>query len=311
MQKKFKVLLSTVLSTSLVVGGVVGVLLNNNNNNVIEEVEDNGGIKVDNIMCRGVSVKKLSTSTNSQGQAVQTFNYSVTPANASNQAVTATVKYKDGTDCSAVMAVTTDTATKTISLTCKGEFAKQITLTVTSAANASAKATATIDYEKKIKSVTSSVESITIDANSTATNDSNFYTVNYSQFSKDKTYNFEKTLNVYDVDEDLDSFSAYSGVKAGLLALANKAFNQGYVVTANDIWNLSSSNEFHSKLVANSWGEGELALRMQLDVKCTTTNHEYIKTKEIAVYFNYSSFTYTGKTVGVDSIALDQSGFVF
>ena len=65
MQKKIKVLLSTVLSTSLVVGGVVGVLLNNNNNNVIEEVEDNGGIKVDNIMCRGVSVKKLSTSTNS------------------------------------------------------------------------------------------------------------------------------------------------------------------------------------------------------------------------------------------------------
>ena len=147
MQKKFKVLLSTVLSTSLVVGGVVGVLLNNNNNNVIEEVEDNGGIKVDNIMCRGLSIKKLTTSTNSQGQAVQTFNYSVTPANASNQAVTATVKYKDGTDCSAVMAVTTDTATKTISLTCKGEFAKQITLTVTSAANASAKATATVDYE--------------------------------------------------------------------------------------------------------------------------------------------------------------------
>lgn len=311
MQKKIKVLLSTVLSTSLVVGGVVGVLLNNNNNNVIEEVEDNGGIKVDNIMCRGVSVKKLSTSTNSQGQAVQTFNYSVTPANASNQAVTATVKYKDGADCSAVMAVTTDTATKTISLTCKGEFVKQITLTVTSAANASAKATATVDYEKKIKNVACCTNTTLNYKLNDKLKDSDFYTVTYSQYSKDKTYVFTKEIDVYDYDEDLDSFNSYPGFMDNIKPLLNKACNNGYIITADDVWNLSSSNAYHSKLQSASYGEGVISFRSRLNVKCTTTNTDYCNNCEFALDFDISSFDFSGRTVGVDSIALEQSGFIF
>lgn len=315
MKKNLKVLLSALMSTSLVVGGVVtGLVLHNNNNNN-EEVDENGGIKVDNIMCRGVSVKKLSTSTNSQGQAVQTFNYSVTPANASNQAVTATIKYKDGADCSAVMAVTTDTATKTISLTCKGEFAKQITLTVTSAANASATATATVDYEKKIKSVSVvSTDSYTVNLTSSKTiKDSNIYTVAYSQYSKDKTYAFTKSLSSIEIDEY--NFSSATGVLDGLTNLVKKAFNEGYQITANDIWNLNSTNTYHSYLMSMSSGDYYVNFESVYQVKCTTTNQTYNISLDSGhrtyIYLDLGSFDFSGKTVGVDSIALEQSGFVF
>lgn len=281
----------------------------------------------------GVSLKLLSTSTTSEGYVVKTFTFGVEPANATDQTVTASAKYKDGSDCSAVMSVAINNEAKTIALTCKGAFSKQIIVTVTSKANSSAKATITLDYVKKLLSISKNKTEINIGAGmSGITYDSNFalnsmITPSYSVFTKDKTY----TYNVKDVSVGLDEwvygseyvqdqFMFTEFLDPLMDMLETRIKNKEAFPTKEEIWNITNDNDLHSilKYYAEDVKQGT-----QTDYFCSfiftatyycvedpTIEVKYDTSNQVYINF-YPAYDWTGFNVGVDRITVETPNIEF
>lgn len=104
------------------------------------------------IRASGVSVKMLSDGVNTYGQKTKTFSYEVTPSNATNQDVNATLSWSNSSVSSQLsnyLTASINKNNKTITITAKQDFGNQATLTVESAENASKYATVTIDCVQK------------------------------------------------------------------------------------------------------------------------------------------------------------------
>ncbi len=316
-QKKhtFSKILGTTLALALVLGGTVGILNRYEHPQTGDEVNDDQEVVIKN---DGVTLKLLSKTNNSYGEQDQVFSYSVSPANATNQAATAAVKYQDGTDCSAVMVVSVDTTAKTIKLSCKAAFSKKITLTVTSSANSSAKATATINYEKKLKSITAKSPNIQLGGTGTISgsvkkdriNWTDFYTPNYSVYTIDKNYTFTTALfgnGGADLELDECTVSSISTViQEKFEGLLRTAITNQTTITDDQIWNLDSSNTYHSALMSAS-ATGYISFGYQL--KTTSSDGK----EAISNNFIYIGLgrNWTGRTVGVDTISLEGAEFKF
>jgi len=103
----------------------------------------------------GLAVRRVSTGVDGTGHSYAVFAFTVLPATATNQNVTAAVAWTGtGVSGSASDFVTlaVDQGAKTVKATCLTPFAHQVTLTITSASNAAAKATLTLDYAVKVSS---------------------------------------------------------------------------------------------------------------------------------------------------------------
>lgn len=137
-----------------------------------------------------IEIKRLNSSTDSEGHVTYTFGYNVMPATATDMTCAMTLAYSDGADCSQVITGTLDPDMKKISVTNLAPFDKQIILTINSVADPSIKSTVTIDYEKKV--LGGGAKDITI---SSSWEEFNFdfkqaLDVQYSIYSLDKQYNF-------------------------------------------------------------------------------------------------------------------------
>lgn len=97
----------------------------------------------------GIKLKLLSAETLANGDTVQTFSYTIQPANATNQQINATVQYATGGTATEISAQVNSEA-KTITLTCSAAFSKVINVVLTAADGGGATATIKCDYMKKI-----------------------------------------------------------------------------------------------------------------------------------------------------------------
>lgn len=313
-----------------------GICTNWFQNNPFEQSQKDSKDDVEtSIKENGVSLKLLSTSTTKEGYVVKTFTFGVEPANATDQTVTASAKYKDGGDCSAVMSVAVNNEAKTIALTCKAAFSKQIIVTVTSNANSSAKATITLDYVKKLLAINDKNSTISLAVgdgyvlqekdyaryvNNFSINE--MITPSYSVFTKDKNYTFAVKDVTVGVDEiiydgsDLDLgwdsnilYQTYLTPVANLLK--TKIQNKGSVPTKEEIWNAVDDNTWHSFLKGY---EKNVKQNNYTEYVCSfafTATYYCIEdpTKELAInngYINfYPAYDWSGFSVNVDRITVE------
>ena len=98
------------------------------------------------IIEKGISIKRVNSTTNFDGSITQTFSFSVQPSNSTSDLVKVSVEYIDGSSCLDVVNATVDNDNNTISVTCYNAFSKQIILTVTSLTDESINSKVNIDY---------------------------------------------------------------------------------------------------------------------------------------------------------------------
>ena len=206
------------LSCFLLVGSV-GVLAGVTNWNIFNSNQNEDTV----IKEHGVNVKLLSSEINADGSTTKSFAFSIHPVAASNQSVTVTSKFKDGTDCSSYITTAIDNAAKTVSITTKpvnGSYgwSKPIVVTITSNANSKATADVTLEYVKKVNSLSLRGNYPVFfigpgwvkenDADLSVINDFSYNTMvspHYSSFTKDRSYTFKcKDVSVTHYEEMFD-----------------------------------------------------------------------------------------------------------
>lgn len=258
--KNFLSGLIAVLATALLVGGLAALTKGfrewNPDNWFDKQISSSEkGSEDVSIVESGISVKALKTVDNTDGTVSKIFTYTVTPENASNQSITATAKYVDGSACTTVLTVSVDTSKKEVTLKCLADFDKKIKVTLVSAADSTKTAEVTVDYVKKVKSATYNNAEIALNLGS---NDSINYTeyvnVTYSKYTVDKTYSLKfKSITLGDgslyLEQQGDETAFTSKIESDLKTYITTLFNTpGTVISDASIWNVSSSNSWHSLL---------------------------------------------------------------
>lgn len=307
--------------------GLVSTLVNNP---IVEESESEFNSQIVN---NGVTLRMLSTNNNADGSVTKTFSFTVTPANATNQNVTAVAKYKDATDCSAVVTVSVNNTSKTIAITCKAAFAKQVIVTVTSSDNSSATGTVTLDYVKKLLSMTDKTDGADYyyygNGYTSATSGyasslapTALMTPSYSVYTKDKTYTYTTTVTSIELDETNFS-SSYLSKVASTDAYDNLAiFLEQQLVAkstastfdAQTIWNMSSSNYWHSFLkdvgsATPTDSSNYICYIVSMNITCDQDS-----TKSISGDYSFAislKNDYSTYSVSVDSISLETGAIEF
>lgn len=241
------------------------------------EIDDSTLIK-----SSGIDMKLLKTEDNSNGEKSQTFSYTISPANATNQDVIVSLTYIDGTNCDEVMGYSIDQDNKQITLNCKKAFAKQIKCVITSAANSKATSTVMLDYVKKLTSVSlcsdnpseiniGTYDSDIDDYDNTCGN--HFYTYGYlydefeySVYTKDYTYdlkvvdmhaklvldneNADSYINIKRDNKELyDLLKEDSTIVTSLENFVNQGFQENKTFTDDDLYNLSANEKWHNYLI--------------------------------------------------------------
>ena len=287
-----------------------------------KKAEDNLDTEIES---KGIKLKLLTTNEAEDGSITKTFNYTITPANATNQNVTATAKYKDGTSCSSVLTTSVNSTDKTISIVCKSAFAQQIEVVVTSEANENAKATIKVDYVKKLLSIESKQASTYFIGNGyedkenylTNLNVLNFINPVYSIYSKDKTYTFEVyekyPSSVYALCGGRtlsDNFkNSFAGTYFDNILLGYGEFSY------DTIWNNCQANNNDKSILkqlsdATNLTSHYIGITSSFKVRCV--EDKTIKNDSMLVSFNYScQGAYSDKTVGVDSLNVEVENIEF
>ena len=255
-----KILKNCLIATTfiLITGGSVaaGLLIPNKQNQLSENTI---------IKSNGIDLKLLNTTTNSSGEKDQTFSYTITPSNASNQDVIINLTYIDDTDCSSVMSYILDTENKTITLSCKSDFNKKIKCKITSKANSAAFSELTIDYVKKIKSIYLADDDYNsiiigesskddIDGDNVTTGYINVikdFTIVYSKYTKDQEYNIvlkEAPKFTFDMNYASDSnqikkyLNEDTTLKSSLEDYVNDLVLNPKIYKVEDLWDLKADN---------------------------------------------------------------------
>ncbi len=321
--------ITTAVLACLLIGGVAaigGKVYHDSTKKEPGVIETIPGDEDVSIKQNGITIKKLNSVTNQDGSVTKTFTYTISPANATNKAISASAKYSDGTACTDVVTVSTNTSNQTISITCKKEFGKVINVTITSLANSSATATIKLNYTKKLKSITGiQKEYIIQNVNNTVVSINDLFTPNYSLYTKDKSYTFRYYDGTVDAERyktdggyvDNYKFSDGTFLDDKLSNLIIEAVRgQSALPTASDIWNLDSSNAYHSWLVSTTKKEKEsdhiAKYIFSFGVECVETGQTISSGENTGfVTFDFSTFDYSAKTVGVDSLASELTSIDF
>lgn len=197
MKKSVSSSLISGLCILLIVGALIGL---GRGINLPSKPSTSSSVENVEILSRGITIKKLSETTNTLGEKDQVFEYSILPESATNQEIEVAANYIDGSDCSNVLDYSLNLSSKQVILSCKGPFSKKINVDLRSKNNEKAKATIVLDYVKKIKTITAKENLAMVfdydDYQSdtytriTGFQPSNLYKVLYSDFTKDKSYTF-------------------------------------------------------------------------------------------------------------------------
>jgi len=102
-----------------------------------------------------LNLKTLASVEAESSTNTKEFIYTINNGDATYEAVTLALAFKDSTDCSAYVTGTLDLTNKKVTLTCLQAFSQQIIVTLTCTKDTSIKATVTVDYRKKLSTVKS------------------------------------------------------------------------------------------------------------------------------------------------------------
>lgn len=189
-----KLLITSIIACTLGTVGIGAGLYNY----VQKQIDSPIVSTVDN--SNGIRIKQSTSGKNSSGYDYITFSYSISPTNAT-KSISAFLKYIDGTNCSDVINSSVDFNAKTITLTCKQAFNKQIKLVVSIVDQPDIYAEALIDYERK--AIGASYEGygdysfVSNGLNNKSFNLYEYININYGDvFTIDKTYNVDSSTVV-------------------------------------------------------------------------------------------------------------------
>ncbi len=269
------------------------------------------------ILSRGIKARMLSSSTNSNGEKDQVFTYSFTPANATNQEIEVSLKYADNTDCTSVMGYTLDAENKKITLSCKAAFAKKINVVLKSKANTNATATIILDYVKKIKSLALKESSFSFgklsEGDSLSLSPLSFVSPTYSIFTKDKNYTFKAKVNGLVIRDNFPS-APTTACEAFIANLKTRIESGSSYFTADELWNLDTSNSWRSILKATTIDDFDddvncFSLSLNASFTCVEEPNITFSDSNIAVFCSLYG-PYNG-TINVDSIKAEVSNIDF
>lgn len=320
---------------ALVAVSFVSLLLCVGTYEVLRKVEDTDSLidsEIQNIE-KGITLKLLNTVNNPDGSVDKTFKYSIQPFNATNQQVKVSAKYFDNSDCSDVLTASIAIESKTVTLKCKADFSKKIYVTITSLADESKSAQIVIDYVKKLKSISYRSDDQEInkiwacgygfDSSMTSRaqykNSFTFEEIvqaNYSKFTKDKIYTFKvKDVSIEGEQfnfEDPDTFE--DEVKQNFeKALKTKITNMSdSYFTADEMWNFSSDNEYHSSLKKiDLGGIGTYIVKVKATYYCVEDPTKEFKIDKRWEFSFEDQNAYADKIVNVDLIKPEVNNIEF
>ena len=229
--------------------------------------EENSSSIESSTQSNGIELHLLSTTNNDDGSIIKTFSFSITPSNATDQTVSVSAKYKDGTSCQNCLTVEANNYSKRITLHCLKAFSKQIIIEVVSNSNPNINATVTVDYVKKISSIQSPFNDKYVcigngwsGSENIQINDFSFSSmINtiYSSYTKNSDYTFSvkdvdvsfedvggelleyKEYNLQEIFTDYHNGYAGYGVKTLFSDLLEERIKTaGEIPSADDIWNI-------------------------------------------------------------------------
>lgn len=239
-------------------GGVSGYLLSDyfitHTANIDSGAKDN--VPVD-FSSKGMKIKMLSSVTNEDGSITKTISYKILPAEATNKDIDVKVKFNDGSSCSNVANAVVNQKEKTVAITVAKSFSKEIHVILTSVSNSSVKAIIKLNYEKRLISLNKTIEENELHFGNWQTEANiikdfkieNFVKAEYSEFTYDKNYTFEVS-NVEIPEGDFSTeISQYTQSDVDLAVnfsrlIQSKVTSQS-TITAEELWNLSTSEDWH------------------------------------------------------------------
>jgi len=243
-----------------------------------------------------LKVRHLSTATEGSN-VIKTFSYSIVPAEATNQAITAEAKYVDGTSCADVVDVSVNANAKTIAVTCKGAFDKVINVKLTSTDNPSATATITLNYVQKILSMTASSYEYEyygdcIEYTPSAISYDNYFSATFSKYTKAQNFTYQidsMTVNLENNFIGFDTRDCNQAFEEYLCGRIEEAFQNQTVITfdAKTIWNLSNSNAYHTSLKNGSRYASETSYDNDCGLEFSiTVNLSCVENPEVKCTYN-------------------------
>ena len=248
-------LLASLASIALGVGATLGVSYGfginygTSQTDQVEDTDSGDGLETEVTEVNKMSVKLLSAETLETGETIQTFSYTITPANATNQNINTSVEYQDGGAATEVTA-SIDTAEKTITLTCNAAFDKVILVKLTAADGGGASATITCNYEKKIIGHEAQTFTFNFDEDGAANGDIFDYLIQYTDFFEYSKYTIDhdytngymdQTQSAHDLSfKGYNSYTYSDNLSQKLTAIFN---GEAYVATSEELWNLATSED--------------------------------------------------------------------
>lgn len=220
MKKINKFLLTGIIACTLASVGVgAGFIINNNDSN--DPVNDNENLITEVINSNKLNVKKVKAGLDSNNLEYITFSYSIEPEGCEEE-IKCTALFSSGADASDTLDVSIDSTAKTITVTCKQAFSKQIILDIAIANDSSIHTEITIDYKQRVTGVSFSDTTSGYDFDF-ATNGIGGYTCNLIDYIK------LELSEVYTV--------AASNLTPASVEVTNISFNGD----ADPIWNLETN----------------------------------------------------------------------
>ena len=310
-KKNIKTILASTMALTLLLAGV-GVMVGLENQPTEQEVVKHEGIKL----------KALQKTENADGSVTQTISYSVQPAGATDKSIYVEVMQNGqkvtSTDVVSVTTQSNADGNGTISVTVKQAFNKQYIVNVHSNYDNDVYSSFTIDYEKKLLSLTDGAivhePELT---NSYVLSVDKFYTANYSLYTKDKTY----TYKISNVNVDITSYSVgsdfpfKSGDASDLENIIKASALDGTAVTDTEIWNAISTTDGYTESEINdyhSWLYDNLDYGFDFNITYTITCNETGLSKSLSGCGILDlDRAYSGLVVGVNGITLETTGLTF
>lgn len=265
----------------------------------------------------GIKLKLLGVETLANGDTEQTFSYTITPANATNQQINATVQYQSGGAATEVTAAV-NTGAKTITITCKQAFSKVINVILTAADGGGATATITCNYQKKITDInfenagsSGIFENTNLNSGNVSFLDFLFDNENSNPFTTYSIYtqdfNYLDSATISDASVTINYLNELDDSSDAYTAFENFLTNKGNAPSASQIWSWADETGTQSDLKTNNYLNVELS-SFSFKVSNGNTIYSYQSADTMTIKFIYNFSTLQ---LDISSINLGQSTVLF
>ncbi len=247
-------------------------------------------------------------------ETAQQLTATITPSNAANKKVNWTVRWKNASSSWATGKNVTDYVTitptadgaLTANAECKKAFSEQVQVVVTSRDNTAVSATATVDYVKRINTVTATLKQGSTSVSAIKLGDGKVYTFGYTNTWTDGTI----TPTIQPVSYTLgvtnsEVAQAFGGTKAlavpGTNITANADWHYGFCATnPTEAQKISKNNALIAAVNKNS-----TATHFQVSITLTATyNNETINSQSTAGSYK---FDVSGLSVRVEGMTISDN----